>query len=138
MTVLRLEHLDVRVVAIEAHRSLGPLTADRAAADDRENEISENFKVAPGIPTFSSLMGLRRMLPRRSLTGSRRAQAIWSRGKRPVAALRHRQNDRGEHVARDQPSPDNQRTRHADNHSCETERDPARIRQDTATTRIAR
>lgn len=48
MTVLRLEHLDVRVVAIEAHRSLGPLTADRAAADDRENEISENFKVAPG------------------------------------------------------------------------------------------
>jgi hypothetical protein len=48
MTVLRLEHLDVRVVAIKAHRSLGPLTADRAAADDRENEISENFKVAPG------------------------------------------------------------------------------------------
>jgi hypothetical protein len=52
VTVWRLEHRNVGVVAIKADGSVGPLTTDRVTADDRETEVCEKrdrcFEVANG------------------------------------------------------------------------------------------
>src|SRR6478736_271893 len=41
VTVGRLEHRDLGVVAVEADGRVGPLTADRVTTDDRETEVRE-------------------------------------------------------------------------------------------------
>ena len=52
MTVWGLEHRDVRVIAVKADGSIGPLATDRVTADDRETEAGEEgdrcFEVANG------------------------------------------------------------------------------------------
>ena len=52
VTVRSLQHRDVGVVAVEADGSVGPLAADRVAADDFETEVGEEgdrcFEVANG------------------------------------------------------------------------------------------
>ena len=52
VTVWRLEHRDVGVVAIKADGSVGPLTTDRVTANDGEAEVGEKgdrcFEVANG------------------------------------------------------------------------------------------
>ncbi|GGW65537.1 hypothetical protein GCM10010340_49850 [Streptomyces griseoloalbus] len=52
VTVWRLEHRDVGVIAIKADGSVGPVTTDRVTADDREAEVGEKgdrcFEVANG------------------------------------------------------------------------------------------
>src|SRR3954469_19808001 len=52
VTVWRLEHRNVGVIAIKADGSVGPLTTDRVTADDRETEVCEKgdrcFEVANG------------------------------------------------------------------------------------------
>ncbi len=54
VAVWRLEHRNVGVIAIKADGSVGPLTTDRVAADDRETEVGEKgdrcFEVANGDP----------------------------------------------------------------------------------------
>src|ERR1700704_2374176 len=69
VTVWRLEHRDVGVIAIKADGSVGPLTTDRVTGDAREGEVGEKgdrcLEVANGMPTFSSLMAMRCMLPSR-------------------------------------------------------------------------
>ena len=50
VTVGCLEHRDPGMVAVEAHRGVGPFTADGIAAEDREAEVGEEgdrrFEVA--------------------------------------------------------------------------------------------
>jgi len=52
VTVWRLEHRNVGVVAIKADGSVGPFATDRVTADDRETEVGEKgdrcFEVANG------------------------------------------------------------------------------------------
>src|ERR687887_837875 len=52
VTVWRLEHRNVGVIAIKADGGVGPLTTDRVTADDREAEVGEKgdrcFEVANG------------------------------------------------------------------------------------------
>jgi hypothetical protein len=73
--VWRLEHGDVGVVTVEADGGVGPLAADRVAAEDCQAEIGKKAIVASrsrtAIPTFSSLMGMRCTLPSRRLAGPR-------------------------------------------------------------------
>jgi hypothetical protein len=52
VTVWRLEHRNVGVIAIKADGGVGPLTTDRVTADDREAEVGEKgdrcFEIANG------------------------------------------------------------------------------------------
>src|SRR5215212_3125969 len=52
VTVWRLEHRDVGVVAVEADRGVGPLSTDRVTTEDGQPEVSEEgnrrFQVADG------------------------------------------------------------------------------------------
>jgi hypothetical protein len=52
VTVWRLEHRDIGVVAIKADGGVGPLATDRVTADDRQTEVGEKgdrcFEVANG------------------------------------------------------------------------------------------
>jgi hypothetical protein len=64
-----LQHGDVGVVAVEADGRVGPLTADRVAAEDGEPEVGEEgdrrLEVADGDPDVLELDGHVRTLPAR-------------------------------------------------------------------------
>src|SRR6185437_1974708 len=54
VTVRRLEHRNLGVITVEADSGVGPLAADRVAADDAESEVGEKgdrrFEVENGDP----------------------------------------------------------------------------------------
>ena len=57
------------MVAVEANGGVGPISADRVAAEDDQTEVGKEgdrgLEVADGDTEFSSLMGMRRTLPSR-------------------------------------------------------------------------